>query len=119
MSEPAARAAEAASVGLVLVDANGLISFMNASAETLFGRSRKQATGRPLSTLGPVGAAAADLVQRAIEEAREVYAHDCPVAEPGGLVRLSIDAAPDGEGVCVCVRRWPESGASPRGDAAA
>jgi two-component system nitrogen regulation sensor histidine kinase GlnL len=54
-----------------------------------------------------------------MEEARDVFAHDLPITLPEGLVRLSIDAAPEGEGACLCLRPWPESGASPRGDTAA
>lgn len=121
MSEAAAglRAAEAASVGLILVDAQGRIVFVNASAETLIGRSRKKLAGAPLAEAGPVGAAAAGLAHRALREARDVFAHDLPVSLPDGLARLSIDAAPEGEGACVCLRPWPESGASPRGDTAA
>lgn len=121
MSGPDAglRAAEAASVGLILVDAAGRIGFINASAETLIGRSRNQLSGALLADSGPVGAAAAGLALRAMSEARDVFAHDLPISLSGGLVRLSIDAAPEGEGACVCLRPWPESGASPRGDTAA
>lgn len=121
MSAPAdgARAAEAASVGLILVDGAGRIVFVNASAETLIGRSRKQLSGALLSEAGPVGAAAAGLARKAVEEARDVFAHDLPVEFSGGLVRLSIDAVPESSGACVSLRRRPESGASPRGDTAA
>ncbi|MEQ8405270.1 MAG: ATP-binding protein [Oceanicaulis sp.] len=118
-AEAGLRAAEAASVGLVLVDGAGRIGFVNASAEILIGRSRKQLLGADLSESGPVGAAAAGLARRAMDEARDVFAHDLPVSHPGAMTRLSIDAAPEGEGACVCLRPWPESGASPRGDTAA
>lgn len=118
-ADPAWRAAEAASVGLVLVDGAGCIVFINASAETMIGRSRKQLSGARLRDAGPVGAAADGLAARAISEARDVFAHDLPIDLPEGLIRLSIDAAPEGEGACICLRPWPESGASPRGDTAA
>lgn len=118
-ADAALRAAEAASVGLILVDRDGRIGFLNARAETLIGRSRKQLTGGQLSEAGPVGAAAAGLARRAVEEARDVFAHDLPVTWSGGLMRLSVDASPQEEGACVCLRPWPESGASPRGDTAA
>jgi len=117
--DPGVRAAEAAPVGLVLVDGEGRIIFINDSAETLIGRSRKQLSGSRLADAGPVGAAADALARRAVNEARGVVAHDLPISLPDALVRLSIDAAPEGEGACVCLRPWPESGASPRGDTAA
>ncbi|MGJ3232370.1 MAG: two-component system sensor histidine kinase NtrB [Oceanicaulis sp.] len=113
------RTAESASVGLVLVDAEARVLFVNASAETLIGRSRKQLLAAPLPEAGPVGAAAAGLARRAMAEARDVFAHDLPIAMADGGVRLSIDAAPEGEGACICLRPFPESGASARGDAAA
>lgn len=119
MTDAGARAAEAASVGLVLVDSAGRIEFLNASAEILFGRSRRQLLGHSIDSAGPVGRATADLARRAISEARVVVAHDLPVTLGGGAARLSIDAAPEGDGACLSLRRWPESGASPRGDTAA
>lgn len=118
-TDPGARAAEAAAVGLVLLDGEGRIIFINDSAETLIGRSRKQLSGARLADAGPVGAAADALARRAVNEARGVVAHDLPISLPDALMRLSIDAAPEGEGACLCLRPWPESGASPRGDTAA
>jgi two-component system nitrogen regulation sensor histidine kinase GlnL len=118
--EVAARAAEAARVGLVLVGADLRIEYVNAAAELVLGRSRTRLSGLDLRLAGPVGAAAEPLARRAMDESREVFAHDVAVAmdsAPG--LRLSIDAAPDGPGACLALRRWPESGGSPRGDTAA
>lgn len=118
--EGAARAAEAARVGLILVNADLSIEYVNPAAETLLDRSSRRLIGADLREVSPVGAAAAELARRAVEEAREVFAHDVSIApDDGAGVRLSIDAAPDGAGACLAVRRWPESGASPRAGAAA
>ena len=115
----AARAAEAASVGLILTDAAGRIEFLNASAEALLGQSRKRLGGLPLQNAGLIGGAVAPLAERALLERRQVVAHDLPVSTEAGLTRLSVDAAPEGEGVCLCLRLWPESSASPSGSTAA
>lgn len=115
----AARAAEAASVGLILTDRDGRIQFINASAETLLGRSRKRLIGLRLADAGPIGAAVAPLAERAGAERREVVAHDLPVGGETELARLSVDAAPEGEGACLCLRSWPQSSASPSGLTAA
>ncbi|XBQ15771.1 MAG: ATP-binding protein [Oceanicaulis sp.] len=119
MTDAAARAAETASVGLILLDETGAVSFLNASAEILLGRSRRKLVGQKLDAAGPIAAAAAGLARRAVDEARDVFAHDLPFAAEGGQIRLSIDAAPEGTGACIAIRRWPETGASPRSDAAA
>ena len=113
------RLGEAAPVGLVLVDGEGVVVHVNPRAEILFGRSRRRLTGQLLASCGPAGAAAAPLALRAIAEGREVFAHDLPVATQDGPMRLAVDAAPDGEGACLSLRPWPESSASPRGDTAA
>ncbi len=115
----AGRAAEAASVGLVLLDREGQIEFVNASAETLIGRSRRRLLGAGLSDAGDVGAAIASLASRAMQERREVFAHDFPIQTEAGLLRLSVDAVPEGEGVCIALRPWPEAGASSTGGVAA
>jgi two-component system nitrogen regulation sensor histidine kinase GlnL len=115
----AARAAEAASVGLVLLDGEGRIEFVNASAETLIGRSRKRLLGEALGGAGDVGAAVAWLARRAMDERRDVFAHDLPVETEAGLLRLSVDAVPEGEGACIALRPWPEAGASSTGGVAA
>lgn len=115
----AARAAEAASVGLILLDAEGRIEFVNASAETLIGRSRKRLLGEALSDAGDVGAAIVSMARRAMQERRDVFAHDLPIQTEAGLLRLSVDAVPEGEGACVALRPWPEAGASSTGDVAA
>ena len=115
----AARAAEAASVGLILTDQAGRIAFINASAETLLGQSRKRLIGLPLRDAGAIGAAVTPLTERAGAERRQVVAHDLPVSDESGLIRLSVDAAPEGEGTCLCLRLWPQSSASPSGLTAA
>jgi two-component system nitrogen regulation sensor histidine kinase GlnL len=115
----AERAAEAASVGLVLVDQHGRISFANASAETLLGRSRKRLEGEDLALIGSVGEAILPLVTRAMAERRDVFAHDLPVSLDSGLVRFSVDVTPEATGACVSLRPWPEAGASSTGGIAA
>jgi len=115
----AARAAEAASVGLVLLDGAARIEFVNASAETLIGRSRKRLLGEVLDDAGEIGSAIAALARRAMVERREVFAHDLPIQTEAGFVRLSVDAVPEGEGACVALRPWPEAGASSTGGVAA
>ncbi len=115
----ASRAAEAASVGLVLITAKGVIDYINASGELLIGRSRKRLIGRSLEDAGEVGAAVSALAQRAMMEHREVFAHDLPIETESGLVRISVDAVPEGEGVCLSLRPWPEAGASSSGGVAA
>ena len=124
MSAPeaaSARAAEASRVGLILIKTDLTIDYLNAAAETLLGRSRQRLLGVSLEAAGAVGAVAAGLARRAMEEDRDVFAHDMPVAAEGAgpSVRLSIDAAPDGAGACLSLRPWPDSGASPQGAAAA
>lgn len=114
-----ARAAEAASVGLILVTAEGQIEYVNDSAERLMQRSRKRLLKASLSELGAIGGAIMPLVAKALDEQRDVFAHDLPVNTETGLVRLSVDAAPEGSGVCLCLRPWPEAGASPSGGIAA
>ncbi len=115
----AARAAEAASVGLLLIDRDGRIDYVNDSAERLMGQSRKRLLRLALDHAGEVGAAIAPLANRAMEEAREVFAHDLPIQTQAGLVRLSVDAVPDGSGACLSLRPWPEAGASSSGGIAA
>ncbi len=114
-----ARAAEAASVGLLLVTAEGRIEYVNDSAERLMQRSRKRLIDASLSELGVMGEAILPLVEKALSEQRDVFAHDLPIQTEAGLVRLSVDAAPEGGGVCLCLRPWPEAGASPSGGIAA
>ncbi len=115
----AERAAEVASVGLLLVSHDGLIDYANASAELLIGLSRKRLIGARLADLGAVGAAVSPLAKRAMIEEREVFAHDLPVEAETGLVRLSVDVVPDGGGVCLSLRPWPEAGSSSSGGVAA
>jgi len=115
----AERAADAAPVGLVLTDRDGVILYVNASGESLLGRSRKRLTGLGIESAGPLGQAAGDMVRRAMAEGRAVVAHDVLAPVEGGEMRFSIDASPEGGGACVSLRPWPESAASPRGDAAA
>ena len=117
----AVRAAEGARVGLVLVNAGLQVVYVNAAAETLFGRSRQRLEGAGLADLDALGAEAAALAGRAINEARDVFAHDVAIAGRGDApgLRVSIDAAPDGEGACLSLRAWPDSARTPRGDAAA
>jgi two-component system nitrogen regulation sensor histidine kinase GlnL len=117
----AARASEAARVGLILVGANLKIEYVNAAAETLLGRSRRRLCGADLGDCGPIAAAAAALARRALDEDREVFAHDLVVNGAGEApgVRLAIDAAPEGGGVCVSVRASPEGASAARGAAAA
>lgn len=117
----AVRAAEAARVGLVLVNAALRVVYVNAAAETLFGRSRQRLEGARLEALDGLGAQAGALARRAISQARDVFAHDVAVEGRGDApnLRVSIDAAPDGEGVCLSLRAWPDSARAPRGDAAA
>lgn len=117
----AARAAEASRVGLILVGADLAIEYINAAAETLIGRSRRRLAGLALADCGMIGAAAAPLVRRALDEDREVFAHDILVEGEGEApgLRLAIDVAPEGEGVCVAVRASPESASAARGAAAA
>lgn len=113
------RLAEAAPVGLVLVDAQARIIHLNARAEMLFGRSLRKLLGLTLAECGPAGAAAAGLALRAIAEGREVYAHDLPLETEEGAMRLAVDAAPEGEGACLSLRPWPDNTSAMRGDAAA
>ncbi len=115
----AARAAEAASVGLILTDQAGRIEFVNGSAETLLRQSRNRLIGMHLRDTGAIGAAVTSLAERARLERRQVVAHDLPIGTDAGLTRLSVDAAPEGRGVCLCLRLWPESSASPSGLTAA
>ncbi len=117
----AARASEAARVGLILVGADLKIEYVNAAAETLLGRSRRRLCGASLVDSGPIAAAAAPMVRRALDEDREVFAHDIVVNDAHDAVglRLAIDAAPDGVGVCVSVRASPEGVSAARGSAAA
>jgi len=118
----AARASEAARVGLILVSADLKVEYVNSAAETLLGRSRRRLFGSDLAECGAIAAAAAPLVRRALDEDREVFAHDIVVDDAGGEgspIRLAIDAAPDGQGVCVSVRASPEGASAPRGAAAA
>jgi two-component system nitrogen regulation sensor histidine kinase GlnL len=104
---------------LVLLDGDGRIEFVNASAETLIGRSRKRLLGEALGDAGDVGAAVASLARRVMDEHRDVFAHDLPVETEAGFLRLSVDAVPEGEGACIALRPWPEAGASSTGGVAA
>ncbi|KAA5804787.1 PAS domain-containing protein [Alkalicaulis satelles] len=113
------RLAEAAPVGLVLVDAGCRILHLNARAEMLFGRSRRKLAGVLLAECGPAGAAAAALALRAMAEEREVFAHDLTLEGEEGAMRLAVDAAPEGEGACIVLRPWPDTTSVSRGDAAA
>ena len=74
-----ARAAEAASVGLLLVTAEGRIEYVNDSAERLMQRSRKRLIDASLSELGVMGEAILPLVEKALTEQRDVFAHDLPI----------------------------------------
>jgi len=115
----AAQAAEAARVSLILVSADLQVTYVNAAAETLFGRSRLRLIGSDLAQCGPIGAAAAVLAGRALAEDREVFAHDVSIEAEAAAMRVAIDAAPDGSGVCLSLRGSPESGSAARGAAAA
>ena len=53
---------------LIIIAADGSINFMNASAESLFGVSRNQVTGRRLVELLPGLAALDELIGRAMSE---------------------------------------------------
>ena len=118
-TQEGARAAESASIGIILVDENACIRFVNASAESLLGRSRKQLKGRCLNEIGPLGETVYSLANKTLTEARTINAHDVEISLEKRHLRLSIDAAPEGEGACVCLRRWPEAGSSARSDLAA
>lgn len=113
------RAADAAPVALILTDAEGVISFVNAAAEGVLDRSRKRLVGLRLDETGPWGAAAWALAAKAVAEQREVLAHDLGIDTPTGVRRTVLDAAPEGEGACICIRPLPEGGGAPRGDQAA
>lgn len=117
----AARAAEAARVGLLVLDRSLRIEYVNPAAETLLGRSSRRLAGASLDACGPIGGAAASLARRAIADDREVFAHDLLIEGEGerpGL-RLAIDAAPEADGVCLSLRASPESAVAVRGAAAA
>lgn len=119
--EGAARVADSARVGLVLIGPDLNIVYLNAAAETLFGRSRRRLANTSLEEAGPTGLAAAPFARRAIAEAREVFAHDVSVSDEieGGDQRLSIDASPEEDGACLCLRPWPDGAGAARGAAAA
>ncbi len=114
-----ARAAEAAPLALILTDAQGRVTYLNAAGENVLARSRKRVAGALLAECGGVGGLAWPMAARAIAERRAVFAHDVPLDGAGGRRRAAIDAAPEGEGACVCIRLGPEAGAATRGDQAA
>ena len=116
---PGARAAEAAPVALILIDADGRVTFLNGAAEDVLDRSRQRVTGAPLAACGVIGGLAWPMAARAISERRAVFAHDVPLDGEGGRRRAAIDAAPEGEGACICIRPGPEAGGAMRGDQAA
>ena len=116
---PGARAAEAAPVALILIDAEGRVTFLNGAAEDVLDRSRKRVTGAALAGCGVIGGLAWPMAARAISERRAVFAHDVPLDGEGGRRRAAIDAAPEGEGACICIRLGPEAGGATRGDQAA
>jgi two-component system, NtrC family, nitrogen regulation sensor histidine kinase GlnL len=124
VSEPAPsslaeRAAETAPAALILIDSQGGILFVNSAAEGVLDRSRRRLIGVSLAETGPWGEAAWAMAEKAMAEQRDVLAHDLPVDTPSGGRRATVDAAPEGEGACICIRPWPEGGATPRGDQAA
>jgi two-component system nitrogen regulation sensor histidine kinase GlnL len=120
-ADAAGRAAEAARIGLILVTQDLRIEYLNAAAETLLGRSRRRLIGTKIGACGPIGAAAAPLVMRALDEDREVFAHDVLVDGLGEAesLRLAIDVAPESAGVCVSFRASPEGASAARGATAA
>lgn len=115
----AARAAEAASVALLLVDASGTILFANGAAEPLLARSRRRLVGETLETIGAWGAIAAEMAERARTSRREVLAHDIVVESEGREQRAAIDAVPDGDDICIAIRPAPPGIVNPRGEGAA
>lgn len=117
---PAARAAEAAPVALIMINGQGVVVWLNAAAEDFFGYSRRRLEGERLDTLWPFGEAAWALASKAMAGQREVLAHELTFDMASGPPRrVSLDAAPDGQGAVVAIRPWPEGGATPRGDQAA
>ena len=118
-ANPPAQAADLLPSAVLLVSADGVISYMNTAAETLFEQSARRLTGEHLVHAGPWGVAAAGMAQRAMREEREVLAHDVRIDFDTDTRRAAIDAAPFGGGACIAIRPWPEAGAVARGDRAA
>lgn len=117
--DAASRAAEAASVALLLVNASGRIVYANNAAEPIFGKSRRKLAGEDLAACGPWGEIAAEMASRAIATEREILAHDVAVMAAGEVERGTLDAVPDADGVCIALRRAPPGIVSPRGEGAA
>lgn len=117
--DAAMRAAEAASVALLLVDAAGAIIYANNAAEPIFARSRRKLAGQSLAACGPWGEVAADMAKRAIATDREILAHDVAVTSGGAVERGTLDAVPESGGACIALRRAPPGIISPRGEGAA
>ena len=62
-ANPPAQAADLLPSAVLLVSADGVISYMNTAAETLFEQSARRLTGEHLVHAGPWGVAAAGMAQ--------------------------------------------------------
>lgn len=122
MSQPEPSTAQIADLlpsAVLLTDANGMVTYVNAAAEAILERSARRLEGEMLGSLGPWGQAALNVARRAMAEERAVFAHDVRIDLLSDTRRAAIDAAPLGDGACIAIRLWPEAGGVARGDRAA
>jgi two-component system nitrogen regulation sensor histidine kinase GlnL len=82
--------------GVVILDPQGQISYMNTSAEDTLGISRRRARGRRLTEVAPGFAEVDELCERALQE-RKSFGREIPVPAPirdGRELELALRATP-------------------------
>lgn len=112
---PESAAIDALAVGVMRIDAEGVIALVNPTTETLLGRSASSLVGRPLASVMPADASFIDVVKRVSRQGGRVSARAVRIEGAQlGPAEVDVFAAPTGPegGVTVAlvpVRATPEA----------
>ncbi len=104
----AANCADDAPVALVALGRDFSVTYANAAAEALLGRTTARlAAPGALRACAPWGAAVEDAGRRAIAAVRPVLVHDFAPSDGAAGLRAAIDAAPSAGGAVISLRLHP------------